>query len=152
MRGTMRILHSILVMCLRGPCFPVPCNVHVLCKYTCGSTCMKIYMWKYMRGSTRMEAQAWDIYTCGSLACADYAFKIAYYAFEQCFKFLPIMPKLCLIMLHYAHLIYCYLSLIFNFSISKQVALNLAAHLILDNYFLTELSYNRRDGIFLKQE
>ena len=45
---------------------------------------------------------------------------------------------------------------VFNFSISKQLRalslLNLALRLIIDNYFLTELSYNIRDGNFLKQE
>ena len=35
-----------------------------------------------------------------------YAFQITYYAFEQCFKILPIMPQLCSIVPYYALLVH----------------------------------------------
>ena len=50
-RGTTRILHCIPVTCLRRPRLLIACNVHV--------------SWKYMRGSTHVEAHAWK-YTRGT--------------------------------------------------------------------------------------
>ena len=54
-----------------------------------------------------------------------YAFQIAYYAFEQCFKIFPIMPQLCSIVPYYAPLcsIYNLIRVLLPESKDKRISL-----------------------------